>query len=50
MTLDHPQPDTKPAELPAGWVNVMWLYPNVGIVQVLNSYSHKYQLIDVQLK
>lgn len=50
VTLDHPQPDTKPAELPAGWVNVMWLYPNVGIVQVLNSYSHKYQLTDVQLK
>lgn len=50
VTLDHPQPDTKPAELPAGWVNVMWLYPNVGVVQVLNSYSHKYQLTDVQLK
>jgi hypothetical protein len=50
VTLDHPQPDTKPAELPAGWVNVLWLYPNVGIVQVLNSYSHKYQLTDVQLK
>lgn len=50
VTLDHPQPDTKPAELPAGWVNVLWMYPNVGIVQVLNAYSHKYQLIDVQLK
>lgn len=50
VTLDHPQPDTKPAELPAGWVNLMWLVPNVGVVQVLNSYGHKYMLTDVQLK
>ena len=50
VTLDHPQPDSKPAELPAGWVNILWLYPNAGVVQVLNSFSHKYQLIDAQLK
>jgi hypothetical protein len=50
VTLDHPQPDSKPAELPANWVNILWLYPNAGVVQVLNSFSHKYQLIDAQLK
>ncbi|HEX7843484.1 MAG TPA: hypothetical protein VF469_38690 [Kofleriaceae bacterium] len=50
VTLDHPQPDTKPAELPAGWVNQLWLVPNVGVVQVLNAFSHKYMLIDAQLK
>lgn len=50
VTLDHPQPDSKPAELPAGWTNQLWLVPNVGVVQVLNAYSHKYMLTDVQLK
>jgi hypothetical protein len=50
VTLDHPQPDSKPSELPAGWVNILWLYPNTGVVQVLNSFSHKYQLVDAQLK
>lgn len=50
VTLDHPQPDTKPAELPANWINQLWLVPNVGVVQVLNSYSHKYILSEVQLK
>jgi hypothetical protein len=50
VTLDHPQPDTRPAELPAGWVNQLWLVPNVGVVQVLNAFSHKYLLIDAQLK
>jgi hypothetical protein len=50
VTLDHPQPDTKPAELPANWINQLWLVPNVGVVQVLNAYAHKYMLVDVQLK
>jgi hypothetical protein len=50
VTLDHPQPDSKPAELPIGWTNQLWLVPNVGVVQVLNAYSHKYMLTDVQLK
>ncbi len=50
VTLDHAQPDSKPSELPAGWINILWLYPNTGVVQVLNSFSHKYQLIDAQLK
>jgi len=51
VTLDNPpQPDSKPAELPAGWFNVLWLVPNVGVVQVLNAYGHKYMLTDVTLK
>jgi hypothetical protein len=50
VTLDHAAADSKPQDLPAGWVNILWLYPNTGVVQVLNSFSHKYQLVDVQLK
>jgi hypothetical protein len=49
VTLDH-QTDPKPADLPAGWINILWLYPNTGVVQVLNSFSHKYQLAAAQLK
>jgi hypothetical protein len=50
VTLDHPQPDTKPSELPANWVNQLWLVPNVGVAQVLNAYGHMYMLTEVQLK
>lgn len=50
VTLDNPQPDTKPMDLPADWTNQLWLVPNVGVIQVLNSYAHMYMLIDVQLK
>jgi len=50
VTLDHAQPDTKPMELPANWVNQLWLVPNVGVIQALNSYAHMYMLTDVQLK
>ena len=50
VTLDHPQPDTKAMELPAGWVNFLWIAPNVGVIQVLNAYAHQYQLIEVALK
>jgi hypothetical protein len=50
VTLDHAQPDTKPMDLPAGWLNRLWMVPGVGVVQVLNAYSHKYILTDVQLK
>ncbi|HEX3482001.1 MAG TPA: hypothetical protein VHT91_43605 [Kofleriaceae bacterium] len=49
VTLDH-QTDPKPSDLPADWINFMWLYPNTGVVQVLNKFSHKYQLVDAQLK
>jgi hypothetical protein len=50
VTLDHAQPDSKPMDLPANWLNQLWLVPNVGVVQVLNAFSHKYMLTDVQLK
>ena len=50
VTLDHAQPDTKPMELPLGWLNRLWLVPGVGVVQVQNAYAHKYILTDVQLK
>jgi hypothetical protein len=50
VTLDHPQPDSKPMDLPANWINQLWLAPNVGVVQVLNAFSHKYMLTDVLLK
>ena len=50
VTLDHAQPDTKPMDLPANWINRLWLVPNVGVVQVLNAYAHKYILTDVLLK
>jgi hypothetical protein len=50
ITLDNPQPDTKPMDLPADWTNHLWLVPNVGMIQVLNSYAHMYMLTEVQLK
>jgi hypothetical protein len=37
-------------ELPAGWVNFLWIAPNVGVIQVLNAYAHQYQLVEVALK
>jgi hypothetical protein len=50
VTLDHPQPDSKPSELPAGWLTQLWLVPNVGVGQVLNAFGHMYMLTEVQLK
>ena len=51
MTLDKPQSDgLKPMELPADWINQLWLVENVGVVQSLNRYAHMYQLVDSQLK
>lgn len=50
VTLDHPQSDAKPMDLPAGWVNRLWFVPNAGVVQVLNAYAHMYTLTNVQLK
>jgi hypothetical protein len=53
VTLDHAQQDNgKPiqSELPAGWVNQLWLVPNVGVIRVVNAYSHVYMLTAVQLK
>lgn len=51
VTLDNPsQPDSKVSELPANWINQLWIAPNVGVIQALNSYSHMYQLTEVSLK
>jgi hypothetical protein len=49
VTLADPSPDTKPSELPAGWVAFIWIAPNVGVVQVVNPYAHMYQLTDAKL-
>lgn len=51
VTLDTPlSPDLKPMELPADWINQLWLVEGVGVVQSLNRYAHMYQLVDSQLK
>jgi len=50
VTFDHPQPDTKPMDLPEKWDNQLWFVPNAGVVQVLNAYAHVYSLADAQLK
>ncbi|TMQ09990.1 MAG: hypothetical protein E6J90_32590 [Deltaproteobacteria bacterium] len=50
VTLDHPQGEGKPLDLPANWLTQMWLVPNAGVVQVLNAYAHKYILASAQLK
>lgn len=44
VTLDQAHPDNKPAPIPAGWSTNMWLVDGVGLVQVINGYSHMYQL------
>jgi hypothetical protein len=41
---------SKPMEMPAGWIDTVWVVENVGIVQTLNPYAHMYQLQDVTLK
>ena len=51
VTLDNPlAPQDKPAELPANWLTTMWIAPDVGVVQTLNSYAHEYQLVSSTLK
>jgi hypothetical protein len=50
VALDHPQPGATPMELPQNWNTELWLVPNVGVIQVLNSFSHKYVLSGAQLK
>jgi hypothetical protein len=37
-------------ELPANWITNLWFVDTVGLVQVLNSYAHMYQLVETQLK
>jgi hypothetical protein len=52
VTLDTPKSpdDTKPMELPAAWLNTIWMAHDVGVVQVLNRFSQMYQLTAVTLK
>jgi hypothetical protein len=50
VTLDNASPDAKPMELPAGWINQLWLADGIGVVQVLNHFNHMYQLTDATLK
>ncbi len=51
VTLDKPAADgAKPMELPADWINQVWMVENVGVVQSLNRFAHMYQLVDSQLK
>jgi hypothetical protein len=51
VTLDKPlTADLKPMELPADWINILWLSPGTGVVQTLNRYAHMYQLVDSQQK
>ncbi|HEY0190426.1 MAG TPA: hypothetical protein VGC42_04840 [Kofleriaceae bacterium] len=50
VTLDHQQAGTDPMQLPANWINQLWLVPNVGVAQVLNAYGHMYILTAAQLK
>ena len=49
VTLDGAPADMKPMELPDNWVNTLWLADGVGVVQMLNSYAHMYQLVDAKL-
>jgi hypothetical protein len=46
VTLEDASPQTKPMELPAGWVSHLWLADGVGMIQALNSFGHMYQLVD----
>lgn len=51
VTLDHPKwADMKPMELPAAWLDTIWMAHDVGVVQVLNRFSHMYQLTAATLK
>jgi hypothetical protein len=43
-------PNHRPMELPANWISTIWLAPNVGVVQTLNSYGHMYQLVDTNVQ
>ena len=48
--MDGAPPDQKPTELPANWISTFWFANGVGLVQVLNTYGHMYQLADAKLK
>jgi hypothetical protein len=36
-------------DLPANWLNELWLVENVGVLQTLNTYAHMYQLSEAKL-
>jgi hypothetical protein len=42
--------DGKPAEVPADWTNELWFVPGTGVVQSLNKYAHKYELVESTVK
>jgi hypothetical protein len=51
VTLDKPlTAGLAPMELPADWINQLWIVNGTGVVQSLNRYAHMYQLVDAQLK
>jgi hypothetical protein len=51
VTLDNPLvPTDKPLALPANWVTRLWIAPDAGVVQTLNSFAHEYQLVSATLK
>lgn len=51
VTLEKPlSADLKPMELPADWINEVWIVEGTGVVQSLNRFAHMYQLVDSQLK
>jgi hypothetical protein len=51
ITLDEPvSPNPQTSELPKNWRNLIWLVPDLGVVQTLNMYAHQYQLVDAKLK
>ncbi|MCX5741325.1 MAG: hypothetical protein NT062_02370 [Proteobacteria bacterium] len=50
ITLDKAHPENKPMEMPAGWTTQLWLVDGVGLVQVINGYSHMYQLVEISPK
>ncbi len=47
--IDKPVKADKPMELPANWINALWLADDVGPVQILNSYAHLYSLKTLKL-
>jgi hypothetical protein len=51
VTLTAPRaPDGKPAVVPADWTNQLWFVPGTGVVQSLNKYAHKYELVESTVK
>jgi len=39
-----------PLELPKNWRTLIWMAPDVGVIQTLNMYAHQYQLVSSTLK